>query len=230
LIAPRSGQGDCDSARFARYDPAMPKPNQRQPNAEPTGGPLADPTLFSVPDAAERLGVSTDAVRMRVKRGTLPAERIDGRLFVRLPGAFMGNSADPTATEREPTPTQRLPNVDLLAVIASKDETISAQAVALDRADADLAYLRGELSGALRALSAERERSDTLQRIALDRIEALTAGLAQTDGATATEPLQTAEDALGATEAEPLGVESNAGSSHAPRSVFGEVWAWVRGR
>ena len=38
----------------------------------------------TVHDAARRLGISEDAVRMRVKRGTLEAEREGGRLYVLL--------------------------------------------------------------------------------------------------------------------------------------------------
>jgi excisionase family DNA binding protein len=48
---------------------------------------------MTVHDAARRLGISEDAVRMRVKRGTLEAEREGGRLYVLL-------TPDPTS---EPT-------------------------------------------------------------------------------------------------------------------------------
>jgi hypothetical protein len=39
---------------------------------------------MTVHDAARKLGISEDAVRMRVKRGTLEAEREGGRLYVLL--------------------------------------------------------------------------------------------------------------------------------------------------
>src|SRR5215211_4162310 len=39
---------------------------------------------LTVHDAARRLGISEDAVRMRVKRGTLPADKEGGRLYVLL--------------------------------------------------------------------------------------------------------------------------------------------------
>jgi excisionase family DNA binding protein len=48
---------------------------------------------MTVHDAARQLGISEDAVRMRVKRGTLEAEREGGRLYVLL-------DTDPTT---EPT-------------------------------------------------------------------------------------------------------------------------------
>jgi hypothetical protein len=48
----------------------------------------SDPTenqqRITVHDAARRLGISEDAVRMRVKRGTLSADREGGRLYVLL--------------------------------------------------------------------------------------------------------------------------------------------------
>jgi len=39
---------------------------------------------MTVHDAARALGVSEDAVRMRVKRGKLPSDKEDGRLYVLL--------------------------------------------------------------------------------------------------------------------------------------------------
>jgi excisionase family DNA binding protein len=53
------------------------------------------PERMTVHDAARRLGISEDAVRMRVKRGTLEAEREGGRLYVVLD------------TEPTPEPTDR---------------------------------------------------------------------------------------------------------------------------
>ena len=38
----------------------------------------------TVPEAAELLGITVEAVRMRIKRGTLSAERQGGRVFVLL--------------------------------------------------------------------------------------------------------------------------------------------------
>jgi hypothetical protein len=37
-----------------------------------------------VPEAADALGITAEAVRMRIKRGTLRSERRDGRVFVVL--------------------------------------------------------------------------------------------------------------------------------------------------
>ncbi len=139
----------------------MPKPNT-DPTAKPTKTQQLDPTLMSVADAADRLGVTSDAIRMRLKRGALTGEKRGGRLFVRLPDP----TSNPTTDQTE---TQRPPNGDLLAVIASKD-------AALDHAEREIDWLRDQLSERSRELATERERADVLSRIALDRIESLTAG------------------------------------------------------
>jgi hypothetical protein len=51
-----------------------------------------------VSEAADRLGLSLDAVRSRIKRGTLPTEREDGRVFVLVDdvGADQGATDQPT--------------------------------------------------------------------------------------------------------------------------------------
>src|SRR5215217_3480471 len=46
--------------------------------------PTTNQQRLTVHDAARRLGISEDAVRMRVKRGTLPADKEGGRLHVLL--------------------------------------------------------------------------------------------------------------------------------------------------
>jgi Mg2+ and Co2+ transporter CorA len=46
--------------------------------------PTTNQQRLTVHDAARRLGISEDAVRMRVKRGTLPADKEGGRLYVLL--------------------------------------------------------------------------------------------------------------------------------------------------
>jgi len=47
-------------------------------------GPTENQQRLTVHDAARRLGISEDAVRMRVKRGTLSADKEGGRLYVLL--------------------------------------------------------------------------------------------------------------------------------------------------
>jgi excisionase family DNA binding protein len=49
-----------------------------------TGQPGPTNQRVTVPEAAELLGITAEAVRMRIKRGTLRSERQGGRVFVLL--------------------------------------------------------------------------------------------------------------------------------------------------
>jgi excisionase family DNA binding protein len=60
---------------------------------------------LTVPEAAEALGISGDAVRSRIKRGTLPTVREGGRVFV-----VVGATDRPTDQAQPTTP----PGEDLL--------------------------------------------------------------------------------------------------------------------
>jgi hypothetical protein len=51
---------------------------------ERTGRPGPTSQRVTVPEAAEALGITAEAVRMRIKRGTLRSERQAGRVFVLL--------------------------------------------------------------------------------------------------------------------------------------------------
>jgi hypothetical protein len=55
--------------------------------------PTANQQRLTVHDAARRLGISEDAVRMRVKRGKLTADKEGGRLYVLLD---IGPTIEPT--------------------------------------------------------------------------------------------------------------------------------------
>jgi excisionase family DNA binding protein len=64
---------------------------------ERTGQPGATNQRVTVPEAAELLGITVEAVRMRIKRGTLRSERQGGRVFVLL------GQSQPTDRPDEPT-------------------------------------------------------------------------------------------------------------------------------
>jgi excisionase family DNA binding protein len=91
---------------------------------------------LTVHDAARRLGISEDAVRMRVKRGTLRSEREDGRLYVLL-------DADPTTD-----PTDR---TDLL--IAELQDRVRS----LEEANRENRRIIAALTSRIPALEAPRE-------------------------------------------------------------------------
>src|SRR5829696_5347104 len=66
---------------------------------------------LTVPQAAETLGITTDAVRMRLSRGTLASERQEGRVYVLLDDDLTSDTTiDSSAPARE--------------LVDAKDETI----------------------------------------------------------------------------------------------------------
>ena len=66
---------------------------------------------LTIAEASDLLGISKDAVRMRIKRGTLRSEKTDDRVYVWLDNV-------PNAEQNAD------PNADSTALIAAKDETI----------------------------------------------------------------------------------------------------------
>ena len=76
----------------------QPNATQHRPNDDPTSDPMSR-VAVSVAEAAERLEISSEAVRMRLKRRTLPGDR-DGAGHWRV-----WLSADQHRTHSDPTPT-----------------------------------------------------------------------------------------------------------------------------
>lgn len=64
-----------------------------------------DATSMALGAAAQRLGVTTDALRMRFRRGKIEGFRRNGRIFVFLPGdlAGQGEQSEHTAPPMGPT-------------------------------------------------------------------------------------------------------------------------------
>ena len=142
-------------------------PTGTQPGSDgPTDGPG-----ISISDAAKRLGLSTDAVRSRLHRGTLPGVKVDERWQVFLDAP----TVERPGTDRDATVSDRVPDGDATApLIAHMREEI--------RYLRDLVTERDRaLEERSRELAAERERSDILQQLALSRIPAVSAGTDQVD-------------------------------------------------
>ncbi len=165
----------------------------------------------SVADAAERLGISTEAVRMRLKRRTLPGDRDQaGHWRVWIP-------TDPTPANGDPTPSQQ-PTEQTTQLDPTPDLTPTN--ALLDHLRDEVNFLRGQLAdtqAALdqrsRELAAERERFDVLHREALARIPALRAG--QEAPVAAQEPQRAAE--------------TGGATPDTSRSWWQRVRAWLRG-
>ena len=125
-----------------------------------SGGP--DAAWTDLATAAARLGISPDAARKRLERGTLRGEKRTGRWLVWLP--------DPDATGRR---LDAAPDAGPDATWTPPDATAPDHLADLR---AEVAYLREQLDHSRRELAAERERFDVIHREALERIPALGAG------------------------------------------------------
>src|SRR5215210_4197801 len=85
-----------------------------QPNGERTRDRTTEPTQTQQPtkrvtvaDAARLLGLSAEAVRMRIKRGTLASEKVEGSVYVLLDAdQTRSNTAPPPEHTHEPTADQ----------------------------------------------------------------------------------------------------------------------------
>ncbi len=119
--------------------------------ADPRYDHTADPTdALTVAEAAEVLGISTEAARMRVKRGTLPSTRIDGTVYVlmdrpnpRPNGPNDGPNDEPNAPPNRSVggpngQTNGHPDAGGGALLVAKDETISHLRRELDARNEEL--------------------------------------------------------------------------------------------
>jgi hypothetical protein len=123
----------------------------------------------TVAQASEILGVTVEAVRGRIKRGTLEHERHSGTVYVLL-------RADQMPTGRQPGDDQTAdrPQSDSTALISAKDETI--------------ATLRDQLE-------AERQAHAEARRLLMAALERIPPQLEAPSEAEASEAAETVEEA-----------------------------------
>ena len=133
-----------------------------QPNGERTRDRTTEPTQterVTVADAARLMGLSAEAVRMRIKRGTLASEKIDSTVYVFL-------ESDPTRpnTERtEDQTTEQIPD-------QTPDQTELVEALR-----SEVAFLREELKSREEVRAEENRRKDTIIAQLTQRIPELEA-------------------------------------------------------
>src|SRR5918998_6205093 len=89
------------------YRPMLPcSERTRDSMAEPTANERTYDRL-TVADAAQLLGLSAEAVRMRIKRGTLASEKVGGTVYVLL-------ESNQTRTNTDQTSDQTTDQTDVL--------------------------------------------------------------------------------------------------------------------
>jgi hypothetical protein len=210
--------------------PTMTKPDSNQDETglgpgQQTGQP--DMAWLPLADAARHLGLSQDTTRKRLERDQLVGEKRGGRWFVGL--AESDKTRQPDKTKPDETGPK----------IGQPDSKPDDQRALIDHLAAENAWLRvqleernREVDARSRELAAERERADTLHRLSLLRIEALTAGAVVQDAGDEIGPESpvSAQDALsGAIGAKPSDeLNAEPASEHGTR--FGRWWNAVRGR
>jgi hypothetical protein len=128
-----------------------------------------DATWTPLDAAAARLGISPDAARKRLERGTLRGEKRGGRWHVFLDNldAMSGQNGRHLSGQQDATQD---------AVWTLSDATADMAWELIDQLKSENEYLRAQLAERSRELAAERERSDVLQQLALSRIPAVGAG------------------------------------------------------
>ena len=143
----------------------------------PQDSPRPESIRLSVPQAAERLGITQDAVRKRIKRGYIGWEKDeDGRLYVWV---------DPTETAKETSSE-------------TSRETSSETSQDVDD-DVLLDYVE-TLKLRIRHLEEESRRKDHLLAAALERIPALESPPDTTPSETTEPSVSASEDRGGSSE------------------------------
>src|SRR5215212_9593388 len=124
-----------------------------QPNGERTRDRTTEPTQTQQPtervtvaDAARLMGLSAEAVRMRIKRGTLASEKIDSTVYVFLES----NPTRPNTERTEHQTTGQIP-----------DQTPD-QTELVDALRSEVAFLREELKSREEVRAEENRRKDTI--------------------------------------------------------------------
>ncbi len=123
--------------------------------------------MVTVPDAAQLLGLTSEAVRSRVKRGTLPSRRIAGTVYVLLDGTapLVDPSANPpkASSTDPPLGPSATPSTDLSPDRAELEDHV-------DTLKDEVEYLREEMRRREEAHDEEIRRRDHLLAAALERI------------------------------------------------------------
>jgi excisionase family DNA binding protein len=159
-----------DPTRGRTHDPTDDRTRSRY---ERTGEHTDELTTVTVADAAELLGLSTEAVRMRVKRGTLASTKMGGTVYVLLDGPNERPNAKPNAgpnigTNGRPNPR---PNVETTPMVANLREH-----------NADLRDQVEHLRRELDTRNEELRRKDTIIMAMTQRIPELEAPQEPQDG------------------------------------------------
>lgn len=120
-----------------------------------TGQPNPTNQRVTVPEAAEQLGITAEAVRMRIKRGTLRSERQAGRVFVLL------GQGQPT---EQPTDRPDEPNA-LISQMQGRIDSLERQLEEAAERDRENRRIIVALTSRVPAIEAPSEVRESLQTV-----------------------------------------------------------------
>ncbi len=112
----------------------------------------------TIKEASERLGISEQAVRQRIRRKTLPAQRLDGKLYVVLSAGY--NESPPSPTPGQDSEHVRVASAvrdaytELVAQLQSENEHLRQQLSVKDDQLRANQILMSQLTHQLHALPA----------------------------------------------------------------------------
>jgi hypothetical protein len=128
-----------------------------------TGATGADRQRLTVPQAAEALGVTVDAVRGRIRRGKLEAEHDKGAVYVWIDASEAADSRGPSETSRGPALEQAERVEDLRDQVAYLREQLE-QANERDRENRRIIAALASRIPQLEAPSEVRESPETVEQ------------------------------------------------------------------
>ncbi|MEI8395368.1 MAG: hypothetical protein WCF85_11575 [Rhodospirillaceae bacterium] len=134
---------------------------------------MTDPVWLPLTEAAVRLGLSTNALKMRVKRGTVLASR-DNRGKVMVSVGSVATPTDPLGRDPEkPTP----PTLESTRPTPLENELVTELRAQIERLRDDLSRERAAHSSAMEAAldRAERQHKAEIDRLAQAHKSAVTA-------------------------------------------------------
>jgi hypothetical protein len=127
---------------------------------ERTGATGADRRRLTVPQAAEALGVTVDAVRGRIRRGKLEVEHEAGTVYVWIDAPDEGDRRGPSATSQRPSDDQSERIEDLREQVAYLRDQLE-QANERDRENRRIIAALTSRIPAIEAAPSERESPES---------------------------------------------------------------------
>ena len=135
---------------------------------------------LTIAAAADRLGVSENAVRQRIKRGTLDAAKVDGVWRVALPDreddqqdGYQGRpSGDPRADQEATGRSVVIPEAARAQLAAIRDEFVAPLVATIGALERELGRLEAERDQATRERDELRAENERLRNAAVARPEA----------------------------------------------------------